>query len=46
MVSNPAEQGARDILEKYKIPVELIMNKMNMYNKCREIDLREQKQKH
>lgn len=37
MVSNPNEKGARDVLAKYKIPVDLILNKMNMYNKCREL---------
>lgn len=37
MVSNPNEKSAKDILAKYNIPIELIMNKMNMYNKCREI---------
>ena len=38
MVSNPNEKGAQDVLAKYKIPLELILNKMNMYNKCRELD--------
>jgi coenzyme F420-reducing hydrogenase gamma subunit len=37
MVSNPNEKGARDVLTKYKIPMDLILNKMNMYNKCREL---------
>lgn len=37
MVSNPNEKSAQEILSRYNIPVELIMNKMNMYNKCREI---------
>lgn len=37
MVSNPNEKSAQDILAKYNIPIELIMNKMSMYNKCREI---------
>ena len=36
MVSNPTEEGAQDVLAKYKIPIDLILNKMNMYNKCRE----------
>ena len=36
MVSNPNENGAKDIIAKYNIPLELILNKMNMYNKCRE----------
>jgi sulfhydrogenase subunit delta len=37
MVTNPNEKGAQDVIAKYKIPVELILNKMNMYNKCREL---------
>ncbi|MBM4140625.1 MAG: cytochrome B [Nitrospira sp.] len=37
MVSNPNEKGAQDVLTKYKIPMDLVLNKMNMYNKCREI---------
>lgn len=37
MVSNPNEKGARDVLAKYNMPMDLILNKMNMYNKCREI---------
>ncbi len=37
MVSNPNEKGARDVIAKYGIPVDLILNKMNMYNKCREL---------
>ena len=37
MLSNPNEKSARDVLAKYNIPIELIINKMNMYNKCREI---------
>ncbi|HNV86281.1 MAG TPA: cytochrome B [Candidatus Omnitrophota bacterium] len=38
MVTNPAENGAKDILEKYQIPLEWVENKMNMYNKAREQD--------
>ncbi|MDP8262212.1 MAG: hypothetical protein P9M13_02790 [Candidatus Ancaeobacter aquaticus] len=38
MVSNPAENGAKDILEKYNIPMDWIENKMNMYNKPRELE--------
>ena len=38
MVSNPNEKGAKDVIAKYKIPYDLIVNKMNMYNKCRELD--------
>jgi coenzyme F420-reducing hydrogenase gamma subunit len=37
MVSNPNENGFKAVLEKYDITVDMIMNKMNMYNKCREI---------
>jgi sulfhydrogenase subunit delta len=36
MVSNPNENSAKDIIAKYNIPVDLAINKMNMYNKCRE----------
>ena len=36
MVTNPNEKAAKDVLEKYKISMDLILNKMNMYNKCRE----------
>jgi len=43
MVSNPAKNGAVDVMAKYNIPLELIINKMNMYNKCRELDSNEQK---
>lgn len=38
MVSNPNEKGARDVIEKYKIPADMIVNKTNMYNKCRELE--------
>jgi len=38
MVSNPSEKGMQDVLAKYKIPLEMILNRMNMYNKCRELD--------
>jgi len=37
MVSNPNEKGAQDVLAKYSIPIDLVLNKMNMYNKCREL---------
>jgi len=37
MVSNPNEKGAQDVIAKYSIPMDLILNKMNMYNKCREL---------
>jgi len=38
IVSNPNEKMAMDVLSKFNIPLDLILNKMNMYNKCREID--------
>ncbi len=38
MVTNPAENGAKDILKKYDIPLEWVENKMNMYNKARELE--------
>ncbi len=37
MISNPNERGARDVLSKYAVPVELIVHKMDMYNTCREL---------
>lgn len=37
MVSNPNEKGMIDVLSRYNIPLELVLNKMNMYNKCREL---------
>lgn len=36
MVDNPNAESVQSILKEYNIPLELIMNKMNMYNKCRE----------
>ena len=38
MVSNPNEKGAQDVLAKNGISIDFILNKMNMYNKCRELD--------
>lgn len=38
MVSNPAKNGQMDILKKYKIPLEWIINKLDMYNKPRELE--------
>jgi coenzyme F420-reducing hydrogenase gamma subunit len=35
MVSNPNEKGSRAVLERYNIPMEFILNKMNLYNTCR-----------
>lgn len=40
MVSRPNENGAIDVMKKYDIDIELIKNKMNMYNKCREFDVK------
>jgi len=36
MVSNPNEKGMKDVLTRYNVPLDQIMNKMGMYNKCRE----------
>lgn len=38
MVSDPHVKGASDVMARYKIPVDLIVKKMDMYNKCREED--------
>jgi sulfhydrogenase subunit delta len=43
MVSNPAVNGQMDILKKYAIPVEWVTNKLDMYNKAREMDKTEKK---
>ncbi|MBU0687104.1 MAG: cytochrome B [Candidatus Margulisbacteria bacterium] len=45
MVTNPNENGAKDVIEKYNVPMNLVRNKMNMYNQCREIDQSEQKKR-
>lgn len=37
MMSNPNEKSAKEVLAKYKIPLDFVLNKMNMYNKCREL---------
>ncbi|MCE5311820.1 MAG: hypothetical protein LLF86_01565 [Nitrospiraceae bacterium] len=37
ILSNPNESGAKDVIAKYSIPMDMVMNKMNMYNKCREL---------
>jgi hypothetical protein len=37
-MSDPNEKGAHDVLSKYNIALDLILKKINMYNKCREID--------
>lgn len=43
MVSNPNEQSAKDVLARHEIPLALILNKLNMYNQCRELDKDEPK---
>lgn len=42
MVSNPNGKGTQEVLLRYNIPLTLVRNKMNMYNKCRETDTNEQ----
>jgi sulfhydrogenase subunit delta len=42
MLSNPNEKGAHEVLGKYRVPVDLVIKKMNMYNECREQDKNEQ----
>jgi len=37
MVSNPAEKGHMEILERHNISLEWIENKLNMYNKSSEL---------
>lgn len=41
MISNPNEKSAKDVLTKYNIPIDFITNKMNLYNKCRELNKNE-----
>ncbi len=36
MVSNPNTKGATDVLKKYRISMDYIINKFHMYNTCRE----------
>ncbi|MBN3041004.1 MAG: cytochrome B [Candidatus Omnitrophica bacterium] len=36
MVTNPAKNAQMDVLDKYKIPLDWIKNKINMYNKAGE----------
>jgi len=38
MVTNPPVQGCKEVLEKYHISLPWIENKMNMYNKARELE--------
>ena len=40
MVTNPAKNGQMDILKKFNIALEWIVNKLDMYNKPRELDER------
>lgn len=37
IVSSPNEKGMKDVLARYGIGMDLIMNKMGMYNACREL---------
>lgn len=37
LVSNPAEKAQKDVLNRYNISVDWILNKFNMYNKAREL---------
>lgn len=41
MVSNPNKNGFREVLDGYDISLDLIIKKMDMYNKCRENDRNE-----
>ncbi|MDD5085140.1 MAG: cytochrome B [Candidatus Omnitrophica bacterium] len=43
MVTNPARDGEAEILRKYNIPLDWIVNKMDMYNKPRELEKQEKK---
>jgi sulfhydrogenase subunit delta len=36
MVSNPNENGAIDVIKRHNVDMDMVLNKMNMYNKCRE----------
>ena len=38
MVSNPAEKGQKDVLQKYNIPLDWIVNKIEMYNKATQLE--------
>ncbi len=42
MLSNPNEEGAQDVLRKYRISQDMVIKKMDMYNECRELDKNEQ----
>lgn len=43
VVNNPAKNAMHEILKRYDIPLDLIINKMDMYNKCKENDQEEEK---
>ncbi len=43
MVENPNVNSAHDVIKRYNIPMDLVLNKMNMYNKCRENDVHDKK---
>jgi len=43
MVSNPAENAQKDVLKKYNIPLDWIINKFDMYNKAVESDRKKEK---
>ena len=38
LLSNPNEKSAKDVLAKYNIDLQMVLNKMNMYNTCQELD--------
>jgi sulfhydrogenase subunit delta len=38
MVSNPAQNGAKEVLKEHNIPLAWVENKMNMYNKPLELE--------
>jgi hypothetical protein len=38
MVKDPANNGQMEILKKHNIPLEWVKNKLNMYNKPRELE--------
>jgi hypothetical protein len=41
MLTNPNVNGAKDVLAKYGISTDMVVNKMAMYNKCMELDANE-----
>lgn len=36
LVSNPNEKSAKEVIAKYNVPIDMILNKMSMYNQCTE----------